>query len=145
MSSVNKAIIVGRLGKDPETRYTAGGDAVTNLRVATSEKWTGKDGNKQEKTEWHSIVLFKRVAEIAGEYLHKGEIAYFEGRLQTREWEKDGVKRYSTEIVCDRLQLLPQGGGERGGDNEDSEPATKPAASKPAARAQTSLDDDIPF
>jgi len=145
MSSVNKAIILGRLGKDPETRYTQGGDAVTNMRIATSERWTDKSGEKQEKTEWHSVVLFKRVAEIASEYLKKGSLVYIEGRLQTREWEKDGVKRYSTEIVGDKLQLLGDSRN-NGGDNEDAEPAkTKPAGKAAAAKTQTSLDDDIPF
>jgi single-strand DNA-binding protein len=120
MASVNKVILLGNLGRDPETRYTTGGDAVTNLRIATTETWKDKSGEKQEKTEWHSVVLFGRQAEIAGEYLKKGRSVYIEGRLQTRKYtDKEGVEKYSTEIVADRMQLL---GGPRdsggGGDDE---------------------------
>ena len=117
MASVNKVIILGNLGRDPETRYTTGGDAVTNLNIATSEQWKDKSGEKQERTEWHRVVLFGRQAEIAGEYLKKGRSVYIEGRLQTRKYtDKDGVEKYSTEIVADRMQLLggrdgPGGGG----------------------------------
>lgn len=117
---VNKVILVGTCGQDPETRYTPGGTAITNLSLATSEQWTDKQtGQKVEKTEWHRVALFGRVAEIAGEYLRKGSQVYIEGKLQTREWEKDGIKRYTTEIVVDMqgtLQLLggrPEGAGER--------------------------------
>ena len=107
MASVNKVILIGNLGRDPETRYTTGGDAVTNLNIATSEQWKDKSGEKQEKTEWHRVVLFGRQAEIAGEYLKKGRSVYIEGRLQTRKYtDKDGVEKYSTEIVGDRMQLL---------------------------------------
>jgi single-strand DNA-binding protein len=122
MASVNKVILLGNLGRDPETRYTTGGDAVTNLNIATSEQWKDKSGEKQERTEWHRVVLFGRQAEIAGEYLKKGRSVYIEGRLQTRKYtDKDGVEKYSTEIVADRMQLLggrdgPGGGG--GGDVE---------------------------
>lgn len=145
MSSVNMAIVMGRLGKDPETRYTQGGDAVCNIRIATSQTWKDKSGEKQEKTEWHSVVLFKRLAEIAGEYLKKGHLVYIKGRLQTREWEKDGVKRYSTEIVADELQLMPQGGGREAG-SDDEEREAKPAARKAAASKEAdSMTDDIPF
>ena len=117
MASVNKVILLGNLGRDPETRYTTGGDAVTNLNIATSEQWKDKSGEKQERTEWHRVVLFGRQAEIAGEYLKKGRSVYIEGRLQTRKYtDKDGVEKYSTEIVADRMQLLggrdgPGGGG----------------------------------
>lgn len=120
MASVNKVILLGNLGRDPETRYTTGGDAVTNLNIATSEQWKDKSGEKQERTEWHRVVLFGRQAEIAGEYLKKGRSVYIEGRLQTRKYtDKDGVEKYSTEIVGDRMQLI---GGARdgGGDAEFS-------------------------
>ena len=107
MASVNKVILLGNLGRDPETRYTTGGDAVTNLNIATSEQWKDKNGEKQERTEWHRVVLFGRQAEIAGEYLKKGRSVYIEGRLQTRKYtDKDGVEKYSTEIVGDRMQLI---------------------------------------
>ena len=123
MASVNKVILIGNLGRDPETRYTTGGDAVTNLRIATTETWKDKSGEKQEKTEWHTVVLFGRQAEIAGEYLKKGRSVYIEGRLQTRKYtDKEGVEKYSTEIVGDRMQLLGsrEGGGGGGGDAEFS-------------------------
>src|SRR6266446_928590 len=107
MASVNKVILVGNLGRDPETRYTTGGDAVTNIRVATTDTWKDKNGEKQEKTEWHTVVFFGRQAEIAGEYLKKGRQVYVEGRLQTRKWQdKEGQDRYTTEIVADRMQML---------------------------------------
>ncbi len=123
MASVNKVILLGNLGRDPETRYTTGGDAVTNLRIATSEQWKDKSGEKQERTEWHTVVLFGRQAEIAGEYLKKGRSVYIEGRLQTRKYtDKEGVEKYSTEIVADRMQLIGSardaGGGGGGGDAE---------------------------
>ena len=123
MASVNKVILIGNLGRDPETRYTTGGDAVTNLRIATTETWKDKSGEKQEKTEWHTVVLFGRQAEIAGEYLKKGRSVYIEGRLQTRKYtDKEGVEKYSTEVVGDRMQLLGgrEGGGSAGGDVEFS-------------------------
>ena len=119
MASVNKVILIGNLGRDPETRYTTGGDAVTNLRIATTETWKDKAGEKQEKTEWHTVVLFGRQAEIAGEYLKKGRSVYIEGRLQTRKYtDKEGVEKYSTEVVGDRMQLL---GGREGGGGGDTE------------------------
>ena len=121
MASVNKVILLGNLGRDPETRYTTGGDAVTNLRIATTEQWKDKSGEKQEKTEWHSVVLFGRQAEIAGEYLKKGRSVYIEGRLQTRKYtDKEGVEKYSTEIVGDRMQLLGSGRDSSGGESDFS-------------------------
>ncbi len=121
MASVNKVILLGNLGRDPETRYTTGGDAVTNLNIATSEQWKDKSGEKQERTEWHRVVLFGRQAEIAGEYLKKGRSVYIEGRLQTRKYtDKDGVEKYSTEIVADRMQLI--GGAREGGGGDDEMP-----------------------
>ena len=146
MASVNKVILLGNLGRDPETRYTTGGDAVTNLRIATTEQWKDKSGEKQEKTEWHSVVLFGRQAEVAGEYLKKGRSVYIEGRLQTRKWtDKEGVEKYSTEIVADRMQLIGgarEGGGGGGGDVEFSgggasvAEAAAPAAVRPPAAAR---------
>ncbi len=160
MASVNKVILIGNLGRDPETRYTTGGDAVCNLRIATTDTWKDKAGEKQEKTEWHTVVLFGRQAEIAGEYLKKGRPVYIEGRLQTRKWtDKDGVEKYSTEVVGDRMQLLgSRDGGSGGGDAEfsggssggarregggGSTGATKPTAT--AKKGVDDFDDDIPF
>ena len=160
MASVNKVILLGNLGRDPETRYTTGGDAVTNLRIATTETWKDKSGEKQEKTEWHSVVLFGRQAEIAGEYLKKGRSVYIEGRLQTRKYtDKEGVEKYSTEIVGDRMQLLGGreggGGGGGGGDVEfsgggsasrpSSGAAGKSGGGAPKKTNPDDLDDDIPF
>jgi single-strand DNA-binding protein len=157
MASVNKVILIGNLGRDPETRYTTGGDAVTNLRIATTDTWKDKAGEKQEKTEWHTVVLFGRQAEIAGEYLKKGRPVYIEGRLQTRKWtDKEGVEKYSTEIVGDRMQLLGSrdgGGGDAefagGGSGGKREGGGAPAGSaKPAGGAKKNVDDfddDIPF
>ena len=158
MASVNKVILIGNLGRDPETRYTTGGDAVTNLNIATSEQWKDKSGEKQERTEWHRVVLFGRQAEIAGEYLKKGRSVYIEGRLQTRKYtDKDGVEKYSTEIVGDRMQLLGgrEGGGASGGEVEfagaTSEGGGRRESSgssvpKGGAKKNTEdFDDDIPF
>jgi single-strand DNA-binding protein len=165
MASVNKVILIGNLGRDPETRYTTGGDAIANLNIATTEQWKDKSGEKQEKTEWHRVVLFGRQAEIAGEYLKKGRSVYIEGRLQTRKYtDKDGVEKYSTEIVGDRMQLLGSREGGGGGDAEFGGSGGGGAArasgggssgggggtgSKPGGAAKRSnpddLDDDIPF
>jgi single-strand DNA-binding protein len=165
MASVNKVILLGNLGRDPETRYTTGGDAVTNLNIATSEQWKDKSGEKQERTEWHRVVLFGRQAEIAGEYLKKGRSVYIEGRLQTRKYtDKDGVEKYSTEIVADRMQLLggrdgpgagsggdvdfagASSGGERGGSAGPRRESSGGTAKGGAAKKNTDdFDDDIPF
>lgn len=105
--SVNKVILVGNLGKDPELRYTPQGTAVTTFPIATSEKYTDRDGNKQEKTEWHNLVAWRQLAEICGKYLHKGKQIYAEGKLQTRKWQdQNGIDRYTTEIVIDTMQML---------------------------------------
>ena len=115
---INKVILVGNLGADPETRYTPSGTAITSIRIATSESWKDKQtGEQQERTEWHRVDFFGRLAEIAGEYLKKGRQVYVEGKLRTDEYEKDGVKRYSTKIVADEMQMLGgrEGGGEGGG------------------------------
>lgn len=158
---VNKVILVGTLGQDPEVRYLPNGNAVCNLSLATSEQWTDKQsGQKVERTEWHRVSLFGKVAEIAGEYLRKGSQCYIEGKLQTREWEKDGVKRYTTEIIVDingTMQLLggrPQ--GQQGGDtgqpqrSQPQRPQQRPAQQPPQQAPQPaadfdSFDDDIPF
>lgn len=146
MPSVNKAIIIGNLGKDPETRYTTGGDAVTNINVATTEKWKDKSGEQQEKTEWHRIVFFGRVAEVVGEYTEKGSPIYVEGRIQTRKYtDKEGVEKYVTEIVGDRVQLL--GHKKEGGDaRERPASSSKPAGGGGSTRKPgADFDDDIPF
>src|ERR1700712_1087221 len=135
---VNKVILVGTCGQDPEVRYLPNGNAVTNLSLATSEQWTDKQtGQKVEKTEWHRVSMFGKVAEIAGEYLRKGSQVYIEGKLQTREWEKDGIKRYTTEIVVDMqgtMQLLggrPQGEGAPQGQGGGNNSAPRPQQSRP--------------
>lgn len=120
MSSVNKVILIGHLGKDPETRYMPNGEAVTNITVATSEQWKDKgSGEKKEQTEWHRVTLYRKLAEVAGQYLKKGSLAYFEGKLQTRKWtDKSGIERYTTEVIADTLQMLgsrPQASSDDGG------------------------------
>jgi single-strand DNA-binding protein len=148
---VNKVILVGNLGKDPEVRYSPNGQAVANVTIATSESWKDKNtGDKQERTEWHRIVFFGRLAEIAGEYLKKGSQIYIEGRLQTRKWQdKEGKDRYTTEIVAAEMQML----GSRGGAGMPSEPAHETAGAPEPAVARSGggkaagadFDDDIPF
>jgi single-strand DNA-binding protein len=161
MASVNKVIIVGNLGKDPEVRYMPSGSAICSITVATSRQWKDKtSGDKQEETEWHRIVFFDRMAEIAGEYLKKGRPVYVEGRLKTRKWtDKDGVDKYTTEIVATDMQLLGSREGMGGGDDGGGggygreRPAARPqggaaSTSKPAAKSGTGfedMDDDIPF
>ncbi|MEK6790449.1 MAG: single-stranded DNA-binding protein [Deltaproteobacteria bacterium] len=116
MAGVNKVIILGNLGKDPEIRYAPSGIAVTTFSVATTESWKDKEGNKQDKTEWHRVVAFGKLAEICGEYLKKGKQVYIEGKIQTRSWEdKDGVKKYTTEIVAGTMQMLGSPKGEASG------------------------------
>jgi single-strand DNA-binding protein len=154
MASVNKVILIGNLGRDPEVRYTPNGSAVCNVSLATTRNWKSKDsGERQEETEWHRVVFFDRLAEIAGEYLKKGRPVYVEGRLKTRKWtDKDGVEKFTTEIFADQMQLL--GGREEGGmggggggasrasmaggaddDGDDSAPAPAPRRSAPPPRA----------
>ena len=113
MASLNKVMLIGNLGREPEVRFTAAGQAVASFNLATSEKFKNKSGEWEERTEWHKITLWARLAEIAGEYLTKGSTVYIEGRFQTREYEKDGVKRYSTEIVGERMQMLGGKGEKR--------------------------------
>lgn len=142
MAGVNKAILIGNLGKDPELRYTPGGQAVATFSLATSEKWRDKDGVMQDKTEWHNIVVWGRQAEIAKEYLAKGRSVYLEGRIQTRSWEdKDGNKRYTTEIVAQRLQFL--GGRDQSAGAPGPGPEIPPEA--PPEADLSAEDDDLPF
>jgi single-strand DNA-binding protein len=151
MASVNKVIILGNVGRDPEVRYTPSGQAVANISLATSRKWKDKaSGDMHEETEWHRVVFYDRLAEIAGEYLKKGRPVYVEGRLKTRKWQdKEGKDTYTTEVIADQMQLL-------GGKDDDAAPANKPAAKpaqKPAAAKPTQhygggfddMDDDIPL
>ena len=149
---INKAIIVGNLGRDPEVRYTANGNAIANITVATTESWKDKQsGERQEKTEWHRVVFFGRLAEIAGEYLKKGAQVYIEGRLQTRKWEdKSGQERYTTEIVASEMQMLGSRGSGAGGapDDDYSSEARSAAGSSGSSTTgggDSDLDDDIPF
>ena len=135
MASVNKVILVGALGRDPEVKYMPNGEAVANFSMATSENWKDKSGAKQERTEWHNIVAYRKLAEIMGEYLKKGSPVYIEGKLQTRKWEKDGVTRYTTEIIADSMQML----------------GSKPSGGEDAQRQDSKtyvpmdFEDDIPF
>lgn len=124
MASLNKVMLMGHLGKDPEVRYTSSGTAVASCSLATSEKYKDRDGNSQEKTEWHNLVFWGRIAEICGEYLSKGKLIFVEGRLQTRKWQdRDGNDRYTTEIVCDKMQMLgSKGDGQPRGDSNHSAP-----------------------
>ena len=159
MASVNKVILVGNLGRDPETRYSPNGGAICNVSIATTRNWKDKaSGEKREETEWHRVVFYDRLAEIAGEYLKKGRAVYVEGRLKTRKWQdKEGQDKYTTEIIAEEMQLLGSreggggGGGGGGGDEGYSrEPVSsggggaRPAPKKPASNFDN-MDDDIPF
>jgi single-strand DNA-binding protein len=162
MASVNKVILVGNLGRDPEMRFMPNGEAVCNFSIATTDSWKDKSGQKQERTEWHNIVIYRKLAEIAGEYLKKGRPVYIEGRLQTRKWQtKEGQDRYTTEIIADQMQML--GGREGGGGSSSYESmdedqsmqsrpqqTSRPAQSAPAAQPASggdfdAFEDDIPF
>ncbi len=159
MASVNKVILVGNIGKDPEIRYMPSGDAMVNLTLATTDNWKDKNGEKQERTEWHRVAIFGKLAEIAGQYLKKGSQVYFEGSLKTRKWiNKEGHDQYTTEIIADKMQMLGgrSGGGSASMDDSGGYPESRPAqrASAPAsnnAPAKSSspsfedMDDDIPF
>ncbi len=143
-SGINKVIIVGNLGQDPEIKYTAGGAAVTTLSIATSDSWKDKDsGMDQERTEWHRVVLWRRLAEVAGEYLKKGSKVYIEGQLQTRKWEQEGQTRYTTEIIARDMQFLDS----RGSSNNESTQKSPEMNDQSAADVPDSAidDDDIPF
>lgn len=152
--SVNRVILVGRLGKDPEIRQTNGDQTVANFSIATDESYKNRDGEKVKKTEWHRIVIWGKLAEIVEQYLTKGSLVYLEGKIQTRKWEdRDGVERYSTDIVCDTMRML--GGGEKNDESEER-PAAKPKGSGKTAAKKTkpqteteenyeATDEDIPF
>lgn len=154
MASVNKVILIGNLGRDPEVRYMPSGDAVANISIATTETWKDKNGEKQEKTEWHRVAMFGKTAEVAGEYLKKGSQVYIEGRLETRKWtDKEGQERYTTEIRADRMQMLGSrsGGSERIAPPEDEAPRAAAAPAKKSGGGASKgggvedLEDDIPF
>jgi len=163
MASVNKVILVGNLGRDPEVRYSPEGTAVCNVSIATTSQWKDRNsGERREETEWHRVVMYNRLAEIAGEYLRKGRPVYIEGRLKTRKWtDKDNIERYTTEIVTEQMQMLGSregggsGAGMDGGYGEGSapraaspRPTTAPRPAAPAASSAANLadmDDDIPF
>ena len=148
---LNKVTLIGRLGKDPETKTLPSGDAVTNFSVATTEKWKDKQsGEAKETTEWHRISMFGKLAEIAGKYLKKGALVYLEGSIKTRKWtDKDGIEKYSTEIVAETMQMLggkPVGGGGDGGESYSrSKPAEQSAPASSNAASLGAMDDDIPF
>ena len=163
MASVNKVILIGNLGRDPEVRYAPSGSAICNVTIATSRNWKDKtSGERQEETEWHRVVFYDRLAEIAGEYLKKGKSVYVEGRLKTRKWtDKEGAERYTTEIIAQEMTMLGGrdsmgGGGDEEGGGYSREPAARPApraaapapSPRPAPKAATGfddMDDDIPF
>ena len=160
MASVNKVILIGNLGRDPETRYMPDGGAVTNVSIATTSNWKDKSGEKQEQTEWHRLSFFGKLAEIAGEYLKKGSQVYVEGRLKTRKWQdKDGNEKSTTEVIVEEMRMLGSrqgmGGGEGGGGGRDYEKSSAGpsggSSSKPSGGAKggaakfDDMDDDIPF
>lgn len=143
---VNKVILVGNLGRDPEIRYTQDGQAVVNFTLATSMEWRDKaTGEKRDKTEWHRIVAFRKLAEICGEYLSKGKQVYIEGRLQTRSWEQDGVTKYITEVVANDMQMLGSKGDSGGGGGYNSGPAYDDQPSSSRGGGAGDAEDDIPF
>lgn len=151
MASVNRVILIGNLGKDPETRYMQNGDAVTNITIATTDTWKDKNGEKQEKTEWHRVTFYRKLAEIAGEYLKKGRSVYIEGRLETRKWtDKNGVERYTTDIIASDMKML---GSRSGSGSFESAPDHEENVSTSDHRTTSTkntggfddMDDDIPF
>lgn len=147
MASVNKVIIIGNLGRDPEMRYLPSGDAVANLRIATTDKFKDRNGDMQEQTEWHSVAFFGKTAEICGQYLKKGSQVYVEGSLRTRKWQdKDGQDRYTTEIQADEMTLLDRPTGEPGAAPTATRPAAQPMAASPQSMAAPADEvDDLPF
>tara|TARA_R100001143_G_scaffold1670_2_gene4214 strand:+ start:616 stop:1074 length:459 start_codon:yes stop_codon:yes gene_type:complete len=147
---INKVILVGNVGQDPETRYMPNGNAVTNISLATSETWKDKNtGEQQERTEWHRVTFYQRLAEIVAEYVRKGSKLYVEGRLQTRSWEQDGIKRYATDIIANEMQMLDSRGSSSGDSYSSGTSAAPPQKNQtPAQEAPAdmdSFDDDIPF
>lgn len=148
MASVNKVILIGRVGKDPETRYLSNGDAVTNITVATSENWKDKNGEKQEKTEWHQICFYRKLAEIVGEYVKKGGQIFIEGKLETRKYtDKNGIERYTTQIVADEMKMLGSRQGGSGNEEHSNQSDAKPAREgRPSTGTGfDDMKDDIPF
>jgi single-strand DNA-binding protein len=149
MASVNKVILVGNLGRDPEVRYMPNGEAVCNFSIATTDSWKDKAGVKQERTEWHNIVMYRKLAEIAGEYLKKGSSTYIEGRLQTRKWQtKEGDDRYTTEIIASTMQMLgtkPASTGQQSNNSYDKDNFTPPLNNNPPSNNFDDFEDDIPF
>lgn len=156
MASLNKVLLIGNLGRDPEIRYLPSGDAVASLNIATTETWKDKNGEKQEKTEWHRVSMFGRLAEIAGEYLKKGSQVYIEGRIETRKYtDKDGVEKYATEIKASEMKMLgsrgmtggtgDMGAAPRSAPSRSGEDASSVPAKAPAGGAFDDLEDDIPF
>ena len=145
--SLNKAILIGRLGRDPEVRHMPNGEAVCNFSIATSETWKDQHGQKQERTEWHAITLYRRMAEVAGQYLKKGSLVYIEGRIQSRKYtDKNGVERTAYEIIGNEMKMLG-GGNDSGQQNAQHTPSAPPSRQAPAAPAQPvdDIDDDVPF
>ena len=158
MAGINKVILVGNLGRDPETRFMQSGAPVTNVSIATSKQWKDRDtGERKERTEWHRIVFFNRLAEIAGQYLKRGSKVYIEGELRTREWEREGQKHFTTEVVAQEMQMLDSrgemggggggnyGGGGMGGGQGMQEPAGAAPSQDFGPPPQDDFDDDIPF
>lgn len=148
MTGINKAIIIGRVGKDPEIRYTQAGKAVCSFSVATSENWKDRDGNKQKKTEWHNVTAWDKLAEICGKYVVKGMLIYIEGKLQTQKYDKDGQTHYKTEIIAQNMQMLSGKGDGQKQDRQEEQPWDAPADLPPVAQRQGEFpgpDDDIPF
>lgn len=153
MASVNKVILVGNLGRDPETRYMSNGEAVTNITVATTDTWKDRNGEKQEKTEWHRVTFYRKLAEIAGEYLKKGRQVYIEGRLETRKWtDKSGNERYTTEVIASDMKMLGSRTGSGSFDTNAAAPGG-PVSDSPARQSDSvksgsgfdDMEDDIPF
>ena len=146
MASLNKVLLIGTLGRDPETRFMPNGEAVTNFSMATSENWKDKDGNKQSRTEWHNVVMYRKLAEIAGEYLKKGSTVYIEGRLQTRKWQtKEGQDRYTTEIIADQMQMLGSKAQSNDADDASTQSAKNNAPKTYDGMSETEFDEQIPF
>jgi len=146
VAGINKVILVGNLGSDPEVRATPGGQRVANFRMATSRSWSGQDGQRQEKTEWHSIVAWGKLADICERYLTKGKQVYVEGRLETRTWQdKEGQTRYKTEVICETMQMLGRAGADRNGEPAGDTPSRGGAPDDSFAPAGGGSDDDLPF
>lgn len=145
--SVNKVILIGRLGADPETRYMANGDAVTNIKLATTETWKNQNGEKQEKTEWHRVTFYRKLAEIAGEYLKKGGMVYVEGKLETRKWtDKNGIERYTTGIIVNEMRMLSgKPASQDGSTPSQSQPNNQTSNNATQGQGGFDDDDDIPF